>query len=107
MKGILIAVIAVVLQLPGWPEGVDRLERNASGRYDVAYKDGRCAVYDNQADSLMTGFDYDRLRYGRTMVEEGLKIVVFHFETSDSYGMWSVIEGSNEVVSIFMSKEDE
>lgn len=107
MKGILIAICAVILQSAVWADGIDRIEKNGSGRYDVAYKDGRCAVCDNMADSLLTGFDYDRIKYERTTVEEGLKIVLFHFETSDSYGIWSVIEGSNEVMSIYMSKEDE
>ena len=47
----------------------DRIETTPLERYSIVYKDAKCGLYDNQADSLVTAVKYDALKYCGTDLE--------------------------------------
>lgn len=43
----------------------DSVENTETERYSIVYKDGKCGVFDNNADSLVTDISYDVLQYSK------------------------------------------
>lgn len=63
----------------------DRVETTLHERYSIVYKDAKCGLYDNQADSLVTAVKYDELRYCGTESEDGVgnvPLALFSFPAS-------------------------
>lgn len=68
----------------------DRVETTPHERYSNVYKDAKCGLYDNQADSLVTAVKYDGLRYCGTESEEGVEFTMWASKTEDCEGMLAV-----------------
>lgn len=87
------------------PKGFDYVEQTENGRYGIAYREGKCGVYDYMADSLVTELKYDVLGYGRYGMENGVELTVWWFEIDGAGGMLSVIGESNETVEVLFPKK--
>ena len=83
----------------------DRIEPIENNRYSIVYNDNKCAVYDNDADSLVTEVKYDALVYGRTVTESGVELMVWASEIDGASGMLSIICENNEMMEIIFPKE--
>ena len=82
----------------------DRVETTPIERYSIVYKDSKCGLYDNQADSLVTAVKYDALQYCGTEPGEGVEFTMWVGETEDCEGMLAVESTTNEPVEIMFPK---
>ena len=83
----------------------NRLEATSVERYSIVYKDSKCGLYDNQADSLVTAVKYDALKYGVTERRDGVEFTMWVGEMEDFQGMLAIESTTNEPVEIMFSKE--
>lgn len=74
----------------------DRIEPTEVERYSIVYDNGKCGMYDNHADSLITAIKYDALRYNRTTIEDGLEISIWRCALDSSVGMLAIEHSTNE-----------
>ena len=82
----------------------DRVEATNVERYSVVYKDGKCGLYDCQADSLVTALKYDALSFGRTASEQGMEFTIWVGEMEDYEGMIAIESTTNELMEIMFPK---
>ena len=83
----------------------DRVETTPLERYSIVYKDSKCGLYDNQADSLVTAVKYDALKYCGTEPGEGVEFTMWVGEMEDSEGMLAIESTTNQPVEIMFHKE--
>lgn len=84
--------------------GIQKFDSVASTpveRYSIAYKDGKCGVYDNHADSLVTNIEYNHLEYSKYVVNDSIGSTVWICETEDARGLLFVAEETNEFLGFF------
>ena len=74
-------------------------------RYSIVYKDSKCGLYDNQADSLVTAVKYDALKYCGTEPGDGVEFTMWVGEMEDYEGMLAIESTTNEPVEIMFPKE--
>lgn len=99
-------LFAVIACSSGGKKKYERVEPTANERYSIVYNGGKCGVYDNNADSLVTSFKYDALQYGRCAEYEDVKFTVWSCVVDGYNGLLSIGSGSNELVEILMPKKD-
>ena len=83
----------------------DRIETTPLERYSIVYKDSKCGLYDNQADSLVTAVKYNALKYCGTEPRGGVEFTMWVGEMEDSEGMLAIESTTNEPVEIMFHKE--
>lgn len=83
-----------------------RLEPTEIEHYSIAYSLDKCALYDNNADSLITAIKYDALRYNRTTIEDGLEISIWRCELDSSVGMLAIEHSTNETMEFIFPKTE-
>ena len=83
----------------------DRIETTPVERYSIVYKDAKCGLYDNQADSLVTAVKYDALKYCGTEPVDGVEFTMWAGEMEDCEGMLAIESTTNEPVEIMFPKE--
>ena len=83
----------------------NRLEATSVERYSTVYKDSKCGLYDNQADSLVTAVKYDALKYCVTKTRDGVEITMWVGEMEDFHGMIAIESTTNEPVEIMFPKD--
>ena len=83
----------------------NRLEATSVERYSIVYKDSKCGLYDNQADSLVTAVKYDALKYCGTEPRGGVEFTMWVGEMEDCQGMLAIESTTNEPVEIMFPKE--
>ena len=83
----------------------DRVETTSVERYNIVYRDNKCGIYDNNADSLVTAIKYDALRFGRTASEGGYEFTIWVSEIENYEGMISIESTTNEPVEIMFPKQ--
>ena len=83
----------------------NRLEATSVERYSIVYKDSKCGLYDNQADSLVTAVKYDALKYCGTEPGDGVEFTMWVGEMEDYEGMLAIESTTNEPVEIMFPKE--
>ena len=83
----------------------DRIETTPVERYSIVYKDAKCGLYDNQADSLVTAVKYDALKYCGTEPGDGVEFTMWVGEMEDYEGMLGIESTTNESVEIMFPKE--
>jgi len=83
----------------------DSVEGTPVSRYDIVYDGGRCGVFDNEADSLVTPVEYDSLSFLRRAVEDSIVVVMFGCSKDGMEGMVGIIEQNNEKMEILFPKE--
>ena len=83
----------------------DRIETTPVERYSIVYKDAKCGLYDNQADSLVTAVKYDALKYCGTEPGDGVEFTMWVGEMEDYEGMLAIESTTNEPVEIMFHKE--
>ena len=84
----------------------DRIEPTEVEQYSIVYNDGKCGMYDNNADSLITAIKYDALRYNRTTIEDGLEISIWRCELDSSVGMLAIEHSTNESMEFIFPKTE-
>ena len=84
----------------------DRIEPTKVERYSIVYDNGKCGMYDNHADSLITAIKYDALRYNRTTIEDGLEISIWRCELDSSIGMLAIEHSTNESMEFIFPKTE-
>lgn len=82
----------------------DRFESTPLERYSIVYKDAKCGLYDNQADSIVTAVKYDALKYCGTEPRDGVEFTMWVGEMADCEGMLAVENTANEPVEIMFPK---
>ena len=82
----------------------DRIENTPVERYSIVYKDAKCGLYDNQADSLVTAVKYDALKYCGTEPGVGVEFTMWVGEMEDCEGMLAIESTTNEPVEIMFPK---
>ena len=103
----LVLLLAVLVTSCSGMRKFDRVETTSVERYNIVYKDNKCGLYDNQADSLVTAIKYDALRYGRTASEGGYEFTIWVGEMEDYEGMISIESTTNEPMEIMFPKQSE
>ena len=83
----------------------DRIEATPRDRYCIVYKDAKCGLYDNHADSLVTAVKYDALKYCGTEPGDGVEFTMWVGEMEDYEGMLAIESTTNEPVEIMFPKE--
>ena len=83
----------------------NRVEATSVERYSIVYKDSKCGLYDNQADSLVTAVKYDALKYCGTEPGDGVEFTMWVGEMEDCQGMLAIESTTNEPVEIMFPKE--
>lgn len=78
----------------------DKIEMTPAERYDIVYSGEKCAVYDNQADSLVTSLEYDSLHFMKSALEDSITIVIFGCSRNDKEGLLAVMEPNNETMEV-------
>lgn len=84
----------------------DRIEPTEVEQYSIVYDNGKCGMYDNHADSLITAIKYDALRYNRTTIEDGLEISIWRCELDSSVGMLAIEHSTNESMEFIFPKTE-
>ena len=82
----------------------DRIETTPLERYSIVYKDSKCGLYDNHADSLVTAVKYDALKYCGTEPGDGVEFTMWVGEMEDYEGMLAIESTTNEPVEIMFPK---
>ena len=103
-----IIILAALLLIAACVQG--RFERvtKTGSRYDIVYLDGKCGVFDTQADSLVTTCDYDSLSFLKRADEDSVAVVLFSCRKDDMEGMLGVLEQNNEIMQVmFPAHPDE
>ena len=104
-NNIIALLIAVLASSCSGRQKFDRVETTPLERYSIVYKDSKCGLYDNQADSLVTAVKYDALKYCGTEPGEGVEFTMWVGEMEDCQGMLAIESTTNEPVEIMFPKE--
>ena len=78
----------------------DSVEATENERYSIVYSLGKCGIYDNNADSLVTSIKYDNLKYSRGVVQDSIEITVWVCEKDSLSGLVSIVGENNEMLEI-------
>ena len=100
----LVLLLAVLVTSCSSMRKFDRVETTLVERYNIVYKDGKCGLYDCQADSLVTALKYDALSFGRTASEQGMEFTIWVGEMEDYKGVISIESTTNERMEIMFPK---
>ena len=105
MRKILFVICALAVVVSCAQNRFERVEKTGVSRYDIVYSDDKCAVFDNQADSLVTPLEYDSLYFLRQAKEDSIAIVLFGCHKEGRDGMLGVLEMNNEMMEILFPNE--
>lgn len=105
IKKIFVFAVAVFVLAACAQKRFDSVESTPVSRYDIVYDGGRCGVFDNEADSLVTPVEYDSLSFLRRAVEDSIVVVMFGCSKDGMEGMVGIIEQNNEKMEILFPKE--
>lgn len=84
-----------------------RIETTEMQRYDIVYdKSGKCGVYDNVADSLVTAMKYDAVRYAKSASDEGYNFTLWIFQQDEHYGLLSIEDSMNSIVEVIFPEKN-
>lgn len=101
MKAIFsILIVATIAFTSCTRKPFDRVEPTEVEQYSIVYNDGKCGMYDNFADSLITVLKYDALHYNRTTMEDGLEISIWGCQLDSCIGMLAIEHSTNEIMEI-------
>lgn len=100
IRKIIFLLCSVVILFACGQNRFERVEHTAVPRYDIVYSKDKCAVFDNQADSLVTPLQYGALEFLKRDTEDSICIVVFSCYKDGKDGMLAVIETNNETMEI-------
>lgn len=103
---IILSMLAAVVAASCSQKKFDRIEPTENERYGIAYREGKCGVYDNAADSLVTELKYDALKYGRCVAENGIEFTVWVSEADGASGLLSITGENNETMEIMFPKTE-
>lgn len=78
----------------------ERVVSTENERYSIVYLNGKCGIYDNAADSLVTELVYDELLYGQTTTVDSLEFTVWGCEKEGCHGMLSIAGETNETTAL-------
>lgn len=81
----------------------DHVEPTENERYSIVYNDGKCGVYDNKADSLVTAIKYDVLKYSQCVIKDSIEITVWVCELDSLSSLVSIAGENNEMLEIIFS----
>ena len=84
----------------------DRIEPTEVEQYSIVYDDGKCGMYDNFADSLITSIKYDALSYNRSTIKDSLEISIWRCELDSSIGMLAIEHSTNETLEFIFPKTE-
>ena len=104
-NNIIALLMAVLASSCSGRQKFDRIETTPLERYSIVYKDSKCGLYDNQADSLVTAVKYDALKYCGTEPGDGVEFTMWVGEMEDYEGMLAIESTTNEPVEIMFPKE--
>lgn len=101
MKAIFsILIVATIAFTSCTRKPFDRIEPTEVEQYSIVYDDGKCGMYDNCVDSLITALKYDALHYNRTTMEDGLEISIWGCQLDSCIGMLAIEHSTNEIMEI-------
>lgn len=75
-------------------------------RYGVAYKGGKCGVYDISRQENVTNIEFDYLRYTRRIEIEGGYYSYFYWERDADYGTVGIVEEDNHFMIITAPRKE-
>ena len=78
----------------------DSVETTDNERYNIVYNEGKCGIYDNNADSLVTLIKYDALKYSQCVIKDSIEITVWVCELDSLSGLVSIAGENNEMFEI-------
>lgn len=78
----------------------DSVETTDNKRYNIVYNEGKCGIYDNNADSLVTSIKYDAPKYSQCIIKDSIEITVWVCELDSLSGLVSIAGGNNEMLEI-------
>lgn len=78
----------------------DSVETTDNERYNIVYNEGKCGIYDNNADSLVTLIKYDALKYSQCIIKDSIEITVWVCELDSLSGLVSIAGENNEMLEI-------
>lgn len=89
-------------------EELDSLTMQSLGdRYVVAYKNGKCGIYDLLEEKNVTRIEYDELVMAFRKELEGGYYTYFRVVAEGKKGLLGISEKDNQFVAVLMSKEEE
>lgn len=94
---IVLLLIVVLVASCAKRKKFDRIEATKDERYNSL---GKCGIYDNNADSLVTSIKYDNLKYSRGVVQDSIEITVWVCEKDSLSGLVSIVGENNEMLEI-------
>lgn len=97
---IVLLLIVVLVASCAKRKKIDRIEATKDERYSIVYSLGKCGIYDNNADSLVTSIKYDNLKYSRGVVQDSIEITVWVCEKDSLSGLVSIVGENNEMLEI-------
>ena len=107
MKAIFsILIVATIAFTSCTRKPFDRVEPTEVEQYSIVYNDGKCGMYDNFADSLITSIKYDVLSYNRSTIEDSLEISIWRCELDSSVGMLAIEHSTNETIEFIFPKTE-
>ena len=105
MRKILFLICALAVAVSCAQNRFERVEKTGFPRYDIVYSDDKCAVFDNQADSLVTPLEYDSLNFIRHATEDTISIVMFTCHKDGMQGLLGIFECNNEKMEFLFPNE--
>lgn len=97
---IVLLLIVVLVASCAKRKNFDHIETTKNERYSIVYSLGKCGIYDNNADSLVTAIKYDNLKYSRGVVQDSIEITVWVCEKDSLSGLVSIVGENNEMLEI-------
>lgn len=77
------------------------------GRYVVAYKGGRCGIYDMMRGENVTRIEYAPLSFYFREKKDGEYYTFFSWDDVNSQGVLGISEGNNRFITISIPKKKE
>lgn len=105
-SNVFLVTLVVVLFISCTRKPFDRIEPTEVEQYSIVYNDGKCGMYDNFADSLITSIKYDALSYNRSTIEDSLEISIWRCELDGSVGMLAIEHSTNESMEFMFPKTE-
>ena len=97
---IVLLLIVVLVASCAKRKKFDRIEATKDERYSIVYSLGKCGIYDNNADSLVTSIKYDALKYSQCVIKDSIEITVWVCELDSLSGLVSIAGENNEMLEI-------
>lgn len=105
-SNVFLVTLVVVLFISCTCKRFDHIEPTEVEQYSIVYNDGKCGMYDNFADSLITSIKYDALSYNRSTIEDSLEISIWRCELDSSIGMLAIEHSTNETIEFIFPKTE-